>query len=236
MPSQDQNFHLQTLPLARLQHLQETPNQMHAPRHQNHHLAFPLPPLTLLPRNIPTPPHRLLNTPLHLNHSLGIHPPPRLRQPPLHLQLPHRRRVRVHTHEIGPVPLIPERDVGAEDRVREGSFVPEGGGEGAVEGCGEGVGVAGLLVEEEDAGSFGFGFGFGRGGGRGRSRRGGGKGDLGREPRCCEFDALERVPAIDVPCDVLLAAGFAPAGPADLFQAADEFRGELVVGVAGLVA
>ena len=101
-----------------------------------------------------------------------------------------------------------------------------------MEGCGEGVGVAGLLVEEEDAGSFAF--GFGRGGSRRRRRRG--KGDLRREPRCSEFDALERVPAIDVPCDVLLAAGLAPAGPAHLFQAADELGGKLVVGVTRLVA
>lgn len=103
-----------------------------------------------------------------------------------------------------------------------------------MQGCGEGVGVAGLLVEEEDAGSFAF--GFGRGGSRRRRRRRRGKGDLRREPRCCEFDALERVPAIDVPCDVLLAAGLAPAGPAHLFQAADELGGKLVVGVTRLVA
>lgn len=104
----------------------------------------------------------------------------------------------------------------------EGALVLECVGEGAVEGCGEGVGVAGLLVEEEDAGGFGF---------VGRVRMG----DLGCEPRCCEFDAFERVPAVDVPCYVLLAAGFAPAGPAHLFQAADEFSGEFVVRAAGLV-
>ena len=46
-----------------------------------------------------------------------------------------------------------------------------------MEGFGEGVCVAGLLVEEEDPGGFGFCFGSGRGRKRGRGRR-----DLGREP------------------------------------------------------
>ena len=92
-----------------------------------------------------------------------------------------------------------------------------------MEGFGEGVCVAGLLVEEEDAGGFGFGFGLGVG--RRRGRR-----DLGREPGSGEVDAFERVAAVDVPCYILLAARLAAAGPAHLFQAADEFGGELGVG------
>ena len=42
--------------------------------------------------------------------------------------------------------------------------------------------------------------------------------------------------AVYIPCNILLAAGLAAAGPAHLFQAADEFGGELVVGFVGLVA
>ena len=42
--------------------------------------------------------------------------------------------------------------------------------------------------------------------------------------------------AVYIPCNILLAAGLAAAGPAHLFQAADELGGELVVGFVGLVA
>ncbi len=94
----------------------------------------------------------------------------------------------------------------------EGPRVLEGGGEGAVEGSGEGGGVARLLVEEEDAG--------------GCCGVGGCGGDLGGEPGGGELDALERVAAVDVPGYVFLAAGFAAAGPVDLFETADEFGGE----------
>ena len=100
-----------------------------------------------------------------------------------------------------------------------------------MEGFGEGVCVAGLLVEEEDARGFGFRFGFGVGRRRGRGRR-----DLGREPGSGEVDAFERVAAVYVPCYIFLAARLAAAGPAHLFQAADEFGGELVVGSVGPVA
>ena len=42
--------------------------------------------------------------------------------------------------------------------------------------------------------------------------------------------------AVYIPCDILLVASLATAGPAHLFQAADKFGGELVVGFEGLVA
>ena len=100
-----------------------------------------------------------------------------------------------------------------------------------MEGFGEGVCVAGLLVEEEDARGFGSCLGFERGRRRRRGRR-----DLGREPGSGKFDAFKRVTAVYIPCDILLAASLAAAGPAHSFQAADKFGGKLVVGFVGLVA
>lgn len=195
---------------------------MHAPRHQHHDLLPAIPPL--LRRNIPAPPHRLLDTPHHLHRSRGIDPAPRVRQTPLHLQPLDDGGAGVHAHEVGPEPFVFERGVGAEHGVREGPLVAEGGRQRGVEGDGEGVGVAGLLVEEEDARAApGAGLGLGR-----RKRRG----DLGREPQARELDALERVAAVDVPRDVFLAAGFAAAGPAHLFEAGDEFGREPVVALA----
>ena len=162
------------------------------------------------------------------------------------MQLRRRRGAGVHTDEVGPVALLSERLVGAEDGVGEGFFVPEGRGEGAVEGLGEGVGVAGLLVEEEDAGSRVAGGGRGEGGRRrrrGRKRRWRRRRrrrrrgvDLGREPGACELDAFERVAAVNVPGDVVLAAGFAAAGPAYLFEAADECGREVGLALGIFVA
>ena len=94
-----------------------------------------------------------------------------------------------------------------------------------------------MLVEEEDADVVaGAGAGaiiIGLGGRRGRRRRRRGRRrgssesrDEGGEPRGRELDALERVSAVDMPCQVLLAADFTAAGPAHLFEPADEFGGE----------
>ena len=207
-----------SLALARFQHLQESPDQMHAPSNQHHDLFVPLP--SLRASNVPTPRYRLLNTPLHLHDSRRIDPAPRVRQTPLHLQSLDSRRARVHTHEIGPVPFLLERDVSAEHGMREGLLVMERGSECAVEGSCEGISVAGLLVEEEDAGPF----------------RGTGVRDLRGQPRAGDLDAFERVPAVDVPCDVLLATGLAAAGPAHLFETADELWWKFVVGLGILLA
>ncbi len=97
-------------------------------------------------------------------------------------------------------------------------LVVQRGRKGAVKGFGKRVGVAGLLVEEEDACSVP--------GLRGR--------DLRSEPGACYFDAFERVAAVHVPRNVLLAADFAAAGPAHFFKTADEFWRKLFV-VLGIV-
>lgn len=100
--------------------------------------------------------------------------------------------------------------------MREGAAVIEGVGEGAMQGAGESSGVARLLVEDEDRFWPGF---------VARGRVGNGwfvDGDLGREPLGGDVDTLKRVAAVDIPGDVRLASGFAPAGPLDVLEAGDE--------------
>ncbi|KAI4142366.1 MAG: hypothetical protein L6R39_004960, partial [Caloplaca ligustica] len=105
-------------------------------------------------------------------------------------------------------------EICAEDGVRERVAGPEGGGEGGVQSASERGGIAGLLVEEEDARLL---LCQERGRGRGHG------GDVRSEPRCREPDALERVRGIDMPRQALLAADLASAGPARLLEAAREF-------------
>lgn len=102
--------------------------------------------------------------------------------------------------------------------MRKGPFVAECVGEGAVQRQREGRGVARLLVEEEDAFA-----GAAARAGTGRRRW---TSDLRGEPFGGFADAFERVAAVDVPGDAAFAAGFAAAGPLDLFEAALEFGGE----------
>lgn len=83
-----------------------------------------------------------------------------------------------------------------------------------MQGPSEGGGVAGLLVEEEDAFAVALlSVGF-------LAR------DLGSEPFGGFADAFEGMPAVDMPSDAPLASSFAAAAPLDLFEAADEFGGE----------
>lgn len=95
----------------------------------------------------------------------------------------------------------------------KGAVVLQGVGEGAVEGAGEGVGVASLLVKEQDA-SAPF------RGGRGWA------GQLRSEPCCCGLNALKSMAAVNMPADVSFAANLAAARPTHFLQTTNEFGGK----------
>lgn len=92
-----------------------------------------------------------------------------------------------------------------------------------MEGASEGVGIAGLLVEDEDSLAYGTLFG-------GASW---GVADVLGEPLPHQLDALERVAAVDAPGDAVFVAGFAAAAPFDGLEALFEVVVQGCVGDVG---
>lgn len=119
---------------------------MHAPGHEHRDLGF------CCLGDIPRPSHGLVDAAHDFYVCCGVEAAPRLREPILDFERLHRLVVGVKADEIGSVPGLLKCFVGAEDNVREGVRVIQGACDSAKKGAREGVGIAGLLVKEEDAG------------------------------------------------------------------------------------
>ena len=97
------------------------------------------------------PIHRFLDARHHFHACRSIDLVPHCRKMVLDLQAVDGVSVGVHADKVGAKAGNAEGFVGAEDDMREGMGIMQGGDESGMQDAGEVIGVAGLLVENEDA-------------------------------------------------------------------------------------